>query len=938
MVLDWNKYVETARQVSAEGCVLLKNEAHTLPLQEGCRVAVFGRIQNNYYKSGTGSGGMVNVSNVTGILDALREEPGLSVDETVRETYEKWEKENPFDEGIGWANEPWSQVEMPLEEEFVRDASLRNNMALVIIGRTAGEDRDNVDAEGAYQLSKREIDMIEKVTSYFEKTAVLFNIGSIIDLSHPCLQACQAQMIVWQGGMVGGYGVADVLTGRVSPCGHLTDTIAKKIEDYPSSPYFGGEDKNFYVEDIYVGYRYFETVAKEEVLYPFGYGLSYTTFRDTCIDFSIREDFGCEIQVQVKNTGKTAGKHVVQAYVEAPQGKLGKSARSLCGFAKTGVIEPGEKEMVKISIPFSVLASYDDSGVTGAPYCMVLEPGTYRIYVGSDVRNAEEGANFEIIQQKVIEKLEQALAPVEAFDRFKIEKNGNGKFELTREAVPTGKKQEAKKREENLPEEIAYTGDNGYVLKDVADGKITMEEFVAQFSDEDLSCIVRGEGMGSPKVTPGTAAAYGGVSEHLKKMGIPCGCCSDGPSGMRIDCGKKAFSLPNGTLIACTWNTALVEQLFECLGLEMISNKIDNILGPGINIHRHPLNGRNFEYFSEDPLVSGKMAAAELRGLKKQGVTGTLKHFAANNQEKKRHDVDSIVSERALREIYLKGFEIAVKEAQADSVMTTYGRLNGVWTAGRYELNTTILRNQWGFTGIVMTDWWAKINNQSGTKGVGNDFASMVRAQNDIYMVCPQGDENRTDDNTLKELAAGTLTRGELQRSATNICRQLMSLPAFARLNGETETVEILHKPEDKSDFDIENIAYYTFDEKGEIPMDGIDTSKGSSFVFAIDVPTGHLYDLHIEYSSESGELAQIPMTIFSQGVPVGVVTFNGTDGETRNIDKKVYMATQYIVVRLYFVQGGVKIHKFTFTDTGKNIQQDTMELDGNPEFDFALR
>ena len=319
-------------------------------------------------------------------------------------------------------------------------------------------------------------------------------------------------------------------------------------------------------------------------------------------------------------------------------------------------------------------------------------------------------------------------------------------------------------------------------------------------------------------------------------------------------------------------------------------------------------------------------------------MTGTLKHFAANNQEKQRPDVDSIVSERALREIYLKGFEIAVKEAQADSVMTTYGRLNGVWTAGRYELNTTILRNQWGFTGIVMTDWWAKINNQSGTKGVGNDFASMVRAQNDIYMVCPQGDENRTDDNTLKELAVGTLTRGELQRSAANICRQLMSLPAFARMNGEAETVEILHKPEDKSDFNMEDIVYYTFDEKGEIPMDGIDTSKGSSFVFAIDVPTGHLYDLHIEYSSESGELAQIPMTIFSQSVPVGVVTFNGTDGETRTIDKKVYMATQYIVVRLYFVQGGVKIHKFTFTDTGKNIQQDAMELDGNPEFDFALR
>lgn len=300
--------------------------------------------------------------------------------------------------------------------------------------------------------------------------------------------------------------------------------------------------------------------------------------------------------------------------------------------------------------------------------------------------------------------------------------------------------------------------------------------------------------MGSPKVTAGTAAAFGGVSDSLKAYGLPCGCCSDGPSGMRLDSGMKAFSLPNGTLLGCTFNTELVERLYGYTGIEMRANKVDVLLGPGMNIHRHPLNGRNFEYFSEDPFLTGKMAAAQLRGLHNAGVTGAAKHFCANNQETSRHFLNSIVSERALREIYLKGFEIAVKEGNADAVMTTYGAVNGIWTAGNYDLCTQILRKEWGFDGFVMTDWWAKISDE-GEEVSKTNFAAMVRAQNDVYMVCSQADKNSSGDNTLEALLDGRLSRAELQQSAGNIVRFLMHTPAYERMNEQEVKIIIENGP-----------------------------------------------------------------------------------------------------------------------------------------------
>lgn len=811
MVLDWNEYVNAARQTAAEGCVLLKNEEAMLPLANQSRVAVFGRIQRHYYKSGTGSGGMVNVSKTVGILDALLESPDVVVDRELLAVYDHWEETHPFDEGGGWADEPWSQVEMPVDEALVRTCADRNDAAVIIIGRTAGEDQDNADEPGAYRLSDCEAEMIGRVCFAFRHTAVIFNVGSVMDMGHPCLAGCQALLYGWQGGMFGGYGVADVLTGRENPSGRLTDTIAADIGDYPSTQNFGDSIRNFYKEDIYVGYRYFETVAKEKVLYPFGFGLSYTQFRETVIGFEER-DGDITLSVEVENTGETAGKQVVQMYVEAPFGSLGKPSRVLAAFAKTGCIEPGRRERVELSVSKYGYASYDDSGVTGYPYCYVLEPGEYHIYIGSNVRDAILAGAFSVEELRVVRKLQRHLAPVRAFERMKPWMCGdrnqcaanNGEdgtaqdeaWEMAYEPAPTAGEEEEGKRANLLPEEIPYTGDQGYRLGDVAAGTVTMERFIAQLSDEDMSCIIRGEGMGSPKVTPGTAAAYGGVTKHLAELGIPCACCSDGPSGIRMDSGRKAFSLPNGTLMACTFNLPLIETLYSYTGMEMAANEVDNLLGPGMNIHRNPLNGRNFEYFSEDPLLTGKMAAAMLRGLKRAGVTGTIKHFAANNQETKRHDCDSVVSERALREIYLKGFEIAVREGEADSVMTTYGSLNGVWTAGRFELNTSILRGEWGYDGIVMTDWWAKVCRQGHSdEAARNDFASMARAQNDLYMVCEEADKNLTGDNTLAELRSGGLTRGELQRNAMNICRHIMSLPAFRRSIGKQPEVEIINRP-----------------------------------------------------------------------------------------------------------------------------------------------
>lgn len=914
-ILDWKKYLETAASAAAEGIVMLKNDNGALPLSKDEVVSVFGRIQLHYYKSGTGSGGMVNVSKVTGIVDGLLES-GVKLNEELLNVYKKWDEENPYDLGDGWGNEPWSQVEMPLDEQLVADAAQKGSTAIVIIGRTAGEEMDATLTEGSFLLTALEKDMLSKVRKAFEKVVVLLNVGGLIDMSFVNEYAPDSVLYVWQGGMTGGTGTADVLTGKVSPSGKLSDTIAYSVKDYPSDPYFGDRVRNFYSEDIFVGYRWFETFAPEKVLYPFGFGLSYTTFDVKTVSVSGSDTL--TFKVSVTNTGKFSGKEVVQVYCGAPQGKLGKAARVLCGFAKTKELAPDETQELEISVRLETLASYDDSGVTGNRFCWVLEEGEYKFFVGTDVRSAQETFKFSLNESKVTEKCIQALAPVLPFKRITAE-NNDGDLSPVMHDVPLSEVDEPARRAERLPQEIPYTGDKGIKLADVKSGKNTMDEFLAQLSNHDLSCIIRGEGMGSPRVTAGTASAFGGVSDALTGFGIPAACCDDGPSGMRLDCGTKAFSLPNGTMLASTFNCELIKELYYLLGLEMSANKVDCILGPGMNIHRHPLNGRNFEYFSEDPFLTGKMAAFQLNGLHSAGVTGTIKHFCGNNQETNRHFIDSAVSERALREIYLKGFEIAVREGNADSIMTTYGSVNGLWTAGNFDLNTVILREEWGFKGFIMTDWWANVNFR-GEEPKRAFFVPMAIAQNDVYMVC--ADTSCADEDIDTALADGTLTRGELQRNAANICNFIIGTNAMKRLCGEADEIEIINRPDEEMDSD-EPVIFYDIEKEFELDLSGIKSVQGKNYSFALNVATTGFYKVTITASSTQSSLAQIPVTLFLMGTANGTFTWNGTDGKPVAMENEVPVFSHFTAVRLYFAQSGLDMHsiKFELVRPAENLE-----------------
>ena len=869
------------RRAAAQGAVLLKNENAVLPFTAKDKVAVFGRCQKDYYRSGTGSGGGVNVPYTTNLLGGLREN-GVNINEKLADCYEKWIAENPFDNGGGgWACEPWCQQEMPVTQALAAEAAAVSNKALVVIGRTAGEDKDNAAEEGSYYLTGAEQEMLQCVCSQFEDVIVVLNVSNIIDMdfveSSPHIRAV---VYAWQGGMEGGNGIADVLAGKEVFQGKLTDTIAGKITDYPSDKNHGGKDKNVYQEDVYVGYRYFETFEKDAVRYPFGYGLSYTEFSisDSAVKVS---GSGAEttflFTCRVKNTGtQYRGREIVQLYVEKPAGGMGNPARELAGFAKTRSLDCQEEEVLQIAVPAYRIASYDDTGVSGYQNAYVLEAGTYCFHAGTSVRDTQKVSvdgkeDWQLAETLLVESCEEALAPIEHFERMCCVTEGDGVRRLEYKPAPTRTVDLKERILSRLPETIPYTGDKGLRLKHVADGNCQMETFIAQLSTEVLTAVVRGEGMCSIKVTPGTAAAFGGVSDALLGFGIPVACCADGPSGIRMDNGSYATQVPIGTLLACTWDETLAEELFACIGEEMVQNQIDALLGPGINIHRHPLNGRNFEYCSEDPLLSGKMAAAIVRGIGSKGVHATIKHFACNSQEMGRHIVNAVVSQRALREIYLKAFEIAVKEGNAQSVMTSYNPINGFWTASAYDLNTTILRREWGYDGIVMTDWWAEMNDVTeGGEGSRLRTADMVRAQNDIYMVVNNNgaEINAYGDDSIEALDTGRLTVGELQRSAMNICRFLMRTPAFGR-----EGNGVVHVPQFRAlgtGIQGEN----ALDDTGRITWNTTEEAEKSFVVRA----AGN-YDVIAMLMSEETNQAQCVCKAVLNGEELATFQTNGTDG-----------------------------------------------------------
>lgn len=876
------------RAAAAEGAVLLKNEGHMLPLKKEEMVSVFGRCQFVTYRSGTGSGGAVNVPYSINIYDAMKESGDFTINEELTEVYQEWLKENPFDNGGGgWAAEPWHQKEMVITEELAREAAEKSTKAIFVIGRTAGEDKDYANEAGSYLLTPEELGNLRVLATYFKQVAVLLNVSNIIDMSwvndpayknHIC-----SVLYIWQGGMEGGHAVADLLSGKVSPSGKLTDTIAGSLADYPSANDFGDTVRNFYTEDIYVGYRYFETFCPEKVLYEFGFGLSYTDF---AIEISEAETKECgkkvQITVQVKNTGSYKGKEVVQVYVEAPQGALGKPVRELKAFAKTKELEPGEVQQLTMTIPVSSLASYDDSGVTGHRSCYVLEAGNYIFHVGNSVRNTQvadvdQKGSLRVEELRVTEALQEALAPEQSFWRIRPVKTGKGEtYEIQKEKVPQKTVDLKERIKANLPKQLEITGNRGICFSDVSNGKATLEDFLGQLSKEELATIVRGEGMSSPKVTPGTASAFGGVSDSLHEYGIPVACCADGPSGIRMESGLKATQLPIGTLLACSYNLPMMEELYVMEGRELVANEVDTLLGPGINIHRYPLNGRNFEYFSEDPYVTGCFAAAVTRGIKKGGSFATVKHFAANNQETARHTVDSVVSERALREIYLKGFEMAVKEGEAVSIMTSYNPINGHWTASNYDLNTTILRKEWGYQGIVMTDWWASVNDVvTGGKQDHRSLSSMVRSQNDLYMVVNNNgaEINAMGDDLLEALDNGKLTIGELQRSAENICRFILQAPVMKRPLRPLDEVKAFEPLTAQQEI---LIGAETGSDQMEAEVKLVPEEKKTQSLY---IKEAGIYHVIVRYASPQPDLAQAAVNMYLNDTLFFTLQTSGTEG-----------------------------------------------------------
>lgn len=764
---------EASRQAAAESIVMLKNDG-ILPLKTDETVSLFGRVQSDTFFVGYGSGGDVKPHYKVSFTQGLKN-ADVKLNKELLKVYNSWRKKNVPDDGF-WGNWPMCYNEMPLDYDTVSTAAENSDIALVFIGRAAGEDRENTLTRGSFYLTETEEQMLSLVSFCFRKWAVVLNVGNIIDFSWAEKYNVPAILICWQGGMEAGNGLCDVLTGKTSPSGALTDTIAKKYEDYPSAYDFGGKELNKYTEDIFVGYRYFETFAKDKVLFPFGYGLSYTDFEIKNIDFSVGSK-GINISAVIKNTGKTAGKKAVGLYVKQTDSVIPVPEIVLKDFRKTKELRPDEEQTLSFNASFYDLSSYDDSGLSGFNSSYILSKGKYTFVLGFDVRNTVTAGEMIREETVVTEKLSEisAVSEENAFLRLCPHYyNGRTYAGYTRVPVRTVSLKET--IENNLPETLYMSVGHKYTLDDVKNESITMDEFVATLTYEELEAISRGDYvMNSPLGAKGNAGVFGGVLPSLREKGIPPITTTDGPSGIRIAAYSALF--PCGTALASTWNTELTEQLYRLLGKEMRERGSDVLLAPGMNIHRNPLCGRNFEYFSEDPVSTGFMAAAVTNGLQSSGVSACPKHFACNNQEVRRTKNDSVVSERALREIYLKGFEICVKQAKPLNIMTSYNKINGVWGHYNYDLVTQILRGEWGYEGSVMTDWWMQ-SSASPEFPVMRDQAYRVRAGVNVLMPGGSRTHKRVPDGTLLASLGkeGGITTGELQKNAAQILRMIINL------------------------------------------------------------------------------------------------------------------------------------------------------------------
>lgn len=779
-------HIGLSKEAAKEGMVLLKNRGDILPLKKGTRVALFGKATFDYVKGGGGSGD-VTVAYIRNLYEGLKmQKDVVSIFEPLCDYYRK-DVERQYAQG----SVPGMTIEPEVPRELLDEAKAYADTAVISICRFSGEgwdrksivDTDNknmgegeldmavrsskIFANGDFCLSAQEAAMVETVKKNFSKVVVVMNVGGMVDTSWFVREdAIGAVLMAWQGGMEGGLAAAELLAGKGNPSGKLSDTFAQTLEDYPSTGDFH-ESRDYvnYTEDIYVGYRYFETVpgADQKVNYPFGFGLSYTTFQTDVLSAEEKEG-QVRIQVEITNTGSRDGKEVVQVYFEAPQGRLGKPKRQLIAFAKTRSLRPGESQRLYLSFEIRDMASYDDTGkVQKAAY--VLEKGDYFFHVGTSVRDTVRlDYVYQVKEDTVTEQLESRLTP----------------SELPRRMLSDGSYEEVPQREGNDPnanelERMPEDMMEGYVpavrprdryqlwrepykkgahiFKEVAEGKLTPEEFLAQLTDEETAQLLGGQ----PNTGVANTFGYGNLPEY----GVPSVMTADGPAGLRIapECGVTTTCWPCSTLLACSWNPEIVEAVGLAGGAEVKENNIAVWLTPAVNIHRSPLCGRNFEYYSEDPYLAGKLASAMVRGIQANHIGATVKHFALNNKETNRKNSDSRVSERAAREIYLKAFEIIVREAKPWSIMTSYNIINGHRASENADLLEGILRGEWGFDGCITTDWWT----------CGEHYKE-VKAGNDIKMGCGY------PERLLEALEKGCLTRKEMDACALRVLKLILKI------------------------------------------------------------------------------------------------------------------------------------------------------------------
>ena len=799
---------KVAEKIVEESVVLLKNEDNLLPFVGQKDVAFFGRAQIGMLYSGNGSGG-AHIAGCPTILDEC-EKNGIIPEALLKGFYtyklkeEKVSEEDTFDwtkvneamncgimyEIFGKYRAPLKEYEVP--EYLLQQAAEKTDTAVIVLGRNSGGEECDRHLTEDYYLTREEEKLVDIVCSQFTKVVIILNVNGLIDLAWlKKYDSIKSVLFLGIPGERGAVALGRILSGKVNPSGKMTVTIAEDYNDYPSSAHFSWDKEHpdqimtyedyglsaeengsrgfekspvtVYWENIYAGYRYFDTFQKN-VLFPFGYGLSYTTFELTETGTQKNKD-GIKVVVRVKNTGTVPGKEVAQVYwSKMDQEGSEHPMQALGGFEKTSLLAPGEEEVLSITIPWKELAVYEEERAA-----WVLEKGEYPLRVGNSSQNTVCGKFMQTEQDYVLEQCENRLMLASC-------NCGKLKF-LTKDKKTDGTTKIADVIEEA---DTVKKGDQQKKTAEVHNCKVQTRK-LSEFSIEELAalCVGYGPGIpfaaagdlskpstisdenGTPLTTNSHPVGYAGyVSPAIEEKGIKSVFYKDGPAGI----GETAW--PTEMLIACAFDKKLWYEFGNAIGKECERKQVDIWLAPAVNLHRNPLCGRNFEYFSEDPYLTGICACEITKGVQENHpVLVCPKHFAVNEQEtfrrgssRKKYDaVDSILTERTAREIYLKPFEMLVRDAKVACIMTSFNKINGIFAGANKDLCTHILREEWGFEGAVVTDW--------GDMDIVTDGADAVAAGNDIVM--PGGPP--VIAQILKGVQEKRVTRRELENAVSHL-------------------------------------------------------------------------------------------------------------------------------------------------------------------------